>query len=154
MPEVVKLLGYTGPRQKMLANFLAVRALLHEAGVQRGEQWLAGSFVERTAQTRSREPADIDLVTVFGEHEDDVYNGIVERIPQFQSPQAMKRRYDLDAYYFQLPSGGSADLGDLLFWSAFLSHTTQNVWKGYVRVELDPNWALDAEAVRLLNSPS
>ena len=152
LPEVVELLGYTGARRGLLRRLLTVRAELHAAGVRRGEQWLAGSFVERTELTRDREPQDLDLVTLFGQHDPLVYRRLMQRIPQFQDPAAMQERFGLDAYYFRRPDGSDDSLDDLLYWSAFFSHTTQNVWKGYVRVLLNPEEALDAQAVRDLNS--
>lgn len=57
--EVVATLGATQNRQDILRNWLAHRGLLRDAGIQRGFQWLDGSFLEQ------KEPNDLDVVSFF-----------------------------------------------------------------------------------------
>ena len=149
--EVVHLLGYTPTRRKMLRQFFMFRKKLHKCGVQRGVQWLGGSFVEKTEVTRSREPQDIDVVTLFGEHMPMIYNRIISEIPAFTDPAAMKENFALDSYFVKLPTTQSQNLDEITFWSSLFGHSKQNVWKGYICLDLDRRLAQDDNALILLN---
>ena len=150
--EVVETFAVTAARRTILRNVLVVRKVLQACGVINGVQWLGGSFVEQTALTRGRDPNDIDLVTYFGEHAATVYNELLRRLPEFTDPSQMQAKYLIDNYFEQFLRDQTDMLGKVVYWSNLFGHTQQNVRKGYLQVSLDPAWALDAEALTLLNS--
>ena len=63
LPEFVHRFGQSVERRSLMNGLLRYRALLQQAGLGAGFQWINGSFVEDVERIRGRPPADIDVVT-------------------------------------------------------------------------------------------
>ena len=63
LPNFVSRFGHSGKRRELLDGFLRYRALLKQAGLDVGFQWVNGSFVEDVERVRGRPPADVDVVS-------------------------------------------------------------------------------------------
>ncbi|MDR3109778.1 MAG: hypothetical protein LBU65_08835, partial [Planctomycetaceae bacterium] len=70
-PYVISLMDFalrfatTIERIKIFKGFMQYRKDLHSIGIVSGFQWLDGSFLENTEQTKNRSPKDIDVTTFF-----------------------------------------------------------------------------------------
>lgn len=150
LTDFVQRFGSTARRRQILAGFLGYRAVLHNAGLVRGFQWVNGSFVANTSQTDNREPNDIDVVTFYhlpdGSTQESLY---AEFHPVFDDG-AVLERYSTDASTICLDSGNMFYLlKTAAFWHAIWSHTAQGHRKGYVALSLSND--MDATAGSILD---
>lgn len=141
MLEVVERFCSNPDRVSILNGLLTYRGQLYGLGIQDGFQWLDGSFMEDIETRSGRSPNDIDVVTFF-------------RLPQgqtqqslFEDPQARalfdiantKPTYRVDAYPLILGDRMEEwHVHQISYWYSMWSHTRDQHWKGFVRVDLDP----------------
>jgi len=138
-------------RLRILDGLLRYRSSLHELGLTKGFQWLDGSFMEEIEVTEERTPNDIDLVTFF--HLPDGLPSqaeLLNLVPAwFNSGE--KVHFYVDAYYCQLGEPMSRfEVEQVSYWYSLWSHRRDELWKGFLQIDLDP--ALDAEAKANLNA--
>ena len=127
----------------MLDGFLRYRAALHTAGLVQGFQWLDGSFLEHVELLESRPPNDIDVVTFYklpvGKTQLDLQVQAVDIFPNSRaSQQAMKANYRVDAYTVHLGMVSERLIEQGTYWYSMWSHRRNQIWKGYVQVDLAP----------------
>lgn len=134
--DVVARFATSPARCAILDGYLRHRAALHALGYRVGFQWLDGSFMEDVETREARTPNDIDVVTfldapgagVPGPGDDDALDHA-----------ASKRRFKVDSYLIELDQTPPRELA---FWSAYWysvwAHRRNQVWKGFLQVDLAP----------------
>jgi hypothetical protein len=130
----------TSPNRKtILDGFLRFRAALHAAGFVQGFQWLDGSFLEDIELIEGRGPHDLDVVTFYHLAPGQTQTNVLAASPALFQSQATKRTYMVDAYFVQLNQSMSEPLvRDSIYWYSLWSHRKNEVWKGYLQVDLAP----------------
>ncbi len=129
---------------------LEFRADLHALDLVDGFQWIDGSFLEDIETVERREPRDIDLVTFFRLPEGRSQTSLEEASAELFDPQAVGRRYEMDAYFVQLSEAEPELLVEqCTYWNSLWSHRRNGQWKGYLEVDLAP--AGDPEAMANLD---
>jgi len=150
--EVVERFGSTDNRREILRKWLEHRAALRGIGLDRGFQWLDGSFVE------NKEPKDIDLVSfvyrplaALDETQWRVFmnanSGLLQR-------NRIKRAFNLDAFFLDMD--GDAETLVLMsryFLQLFSHQRSTYLWKGMLQVRMD-DIQDDSAALLLLSSGS
>ena len=93
-----------------------------------------GSFVENIEQSSApRSPEDIDVVTFFYWNENNVF------YRELLDPRITKPNFNVDAYGVEL--GKPLDVATAVqigYWHGMWSHRRNQVWKGFIQVDLDP----------------
>lgn len=144
--------GTTNSRRRLLEGFLAFRASLHSAGVQRGFQWIDGSFVEDPSH-HPREPKDIDVVTFFYLPTDFTQRDFMDRHGDLFKPPLTKERFRVDSYPVVLDTSDlSLLVSHTVYWNRLWSHGRQSQPKGYLQVDLSDSD--DAAAKAVLANPA
>jgi len=126
-------------RCNILDGLLRYREDLHKIGINRGFQWLDGSFMEDIETNENRPPNDIDIVTFF-ELPDGVksQNELLKISPELFNLDGVKGKYFVDAYYLQLDMPMNDDMvKKVSYWYSMWSHRRDQTWKGYVQISLD-----------------
>ena len=136
--EFVERFATSPERVRLIDGYLAYRAALHQAGIQRGFQWVDGSFVEHVEQRHFDPgmPNDIDVVTFFFPPEEHA----IDYVALF-TPELTKDTFSVDAYGFQLGVALTPARAELIgYWHGMWSHRRVDLrWKGFVRIDLNPN---------------
>ncbi|QXQ21657.1 hypothetical protein I7845_17240 [Pseudomonas tolaasii] len=111
-------------------------------GMVDGFQWLDGSFTENIELIERRAPRDIDVVT-FTFEGDDFYDDLVpDDLRLLGGTKAdkdyVKQQFKVDFYVQSL-----CDTPDVLvemtsYWYSMWAHRRSKQWKGFLRVDLDP----------------
>ena len=150
--EFAQRFSYSAERLTLLAGFLEYRAELRKNGIVNGMQWVDGSFLEKTEESDSRPPGDIDIVTVA--HRPDFATGteewkkyLMDRSELFRT-QFTKPRYHCDAYFVDLDIQPELLIRNASYWYGLFSHRRITfLWKGIVEIPLVSD---DEEAVKAL----
>jgi hypothetical protein len=147
--------GTSADRCRILTGFLEYRRRLHLAGLDKGFQWLDGSFLEQIERLEGRSPNDIDIVTFFvmpagvtqlqlaAAHPDLFPRTATERI-------AFKRAFLVDPYLVNLDSPPERLIRSSVYWYSMWSHRRDLSWKGFLQVDL--GGSEDASAAAFLAS--
>ena len=143
LTDVVLRFGLSAERRKILDGFLRYRAALHTAGLVQGFQWLDGSFLEHVELLESRPPNDIDVVTFYKLPVGKTQLGLQVQAPDIfpnsrASKQTMKANYHVDAYAVHLGMVSERLIEQGTYWYSMWSHRRNQIWKGYVQVDLAP----------------
>lgn len=146
--------GTTPDRLRILDGFLKFRAAIHTAGVIEGFQWIDGSFSEDVERIALRAPNDIDVVTFFVEPAGIAQAALVSLHPlafgfDYATRQSRKETLFVDAVGVSLTSPALSLVERSCYWYGLWSHRRNDLWKGYVEVDLDPGQ--DALARQLLD---
>lgn len=147
--EVVTTLATSAARKTILKGWLKHRAALRVIGLDRGFQWLDGSFVE------DKKPQDLDIVSFFYRPPGIQDGSMVARLMQanirlFARPQ-VKATYSLDFFPVDLNGTPEALVSLTRYWLGLFSHRRQDsLWKGMLQVRLEDE-ADDAAALALLD---
>jgi len=144
LTDFVLRFGQTSPRRKVLAGLLKYRAALHAAGLISGFQCLDGSFLENVEILESRAPNDIDVVTFFdlpaGKSQADLQQQFPELFPATRAVHLqLKESYSVDAYVEHLGKAPSRLVRQSSYWYSMWSHRRNQVWKGFVQIDLAPS---------------
>lgn len=137
--DVVKRYATSEERVRILAGLLEFRAALRSVGIVDGFQWLDGSFVEHVEETRSRAPADVDVVTFAHRPtaSPDEWKRLVKNRPDLFQPSETKKRYCCDAYFVDLDKKPFFVVDDTRYWFGLFSHQrVTSLWKGMLSVPL------------------
>lgn len=142
-PYTVSLIDFvdqfsTSPeRRNVLQGFLRYRAALHATGLINGFQWLNGSFLEDVEALEGRAPRDLDVVTFIHTPVD---LELTDEVAQLFDQAVAKERFKVDAYVVELDA---LPPRELTFWSTYWyslwSHRRNQLWKGFVQIELAPD---------------
>ena len=151
-PYVVSLTDYvlrfsdTAERRVVLDGLLRYRAALHAAGIVQGFQWLDGSFLEHVELTEGRAPNDIDVVSFYRLP----VSATQVQLGALSNPANAKATFRVDAYLVHLGMPPERLTRQGAYWYSVWSHRRNQVWMGFVEVDLAP--AEDALAAATLVS--
>ena len=157
-PYTVSLIDFvdqfsTSPeRRTVLDGFLRYRAALHGAGLTQGFQWLNGSFLEDVETLEGRAPRDLDVVTFYrlpaGQLQQDVQLLAPHLFPINRTAQEqLKANFHVDAYLVHLGMIPERLVERSTYWYSLWSHRRNQLWKGYVQINLAPTEDAAAWAV-------
>lgn len=141
VPLIDVVLRYaTSPeRHRILDGFLQFREALNAMGLRQGFQWLDGSFLENIELIENRPPRDIDLVTFYHLPQGVTQRDLLNQNRVLFDPTQTKTQYHVDAYFVQLNAPQPEPLvRSTAYWYSVWSHRRDNLWKGYLQVDLNP----------------
>ena len=150
--DLVVRFGTTEIRRCLLSGLLEYRGDLHNAGIERGFQWIDGSFVQNVEDAESRGPKDIDIVTFLHLPERHTEVTLAASYPQLFNRKRLRETYGIDAYFAVLnPDDLEGVVARAVYWSSLWSRTRGGSWKGYLQVEIaaDEDAAAKSELERL-----
>lgn len=161
MPELARAFGTTAPRQQLLRNLIAYRALLTHEGYIGGIQFIDGSFMEDVETFASRAPSDIDVFSVLNiptKYHTAPATWPIAGLPFWQTEvidrHRNKQRFGLDTYaviFEDLHAQPMVLIRDIIYWYSLFSHQRGTfAWKGFAGITLDP--AGDQAALSALGS--
>jgi len=135
--------GQTPERREVLDGFLRYRAELHAVGLTQGLQWLNGSFLEDVESLETRPPNDIDVVTYYrlpaGRSQLDLLRQRRDLFPIDRATHLqLKSDYKVDAYLVNLAAVPERLMERSTYWYSLMSHRRNQLWKGYVQIDLAP----------------
>jgi hypothetical protein len=134
--EVVTTLGTTDGRKTILRGWLKHRAALRNIGVQKGFQWLDGSFVE------DKDPQDLDVVLFFHRPPaatdlNQLVALIYQNIGLFERNQ-VKAAFRLDFFAVDLGSPLESIVNLTRYYFGLFSHRrVDEIWKGMLQVRIE-----------------
>lgn len=150
LAEVVGHFGTSADRLSILRGLLSYRQQLYAFGIVEGFQWLDGSFMEEIEVIDARSPNDIDVVTYFKMPPDETQETLLEKAVHLFDSEQTKPAFSVDAYAMILAEPMEEwHVQQVAYWYSMWSHTRNQNWKGFLRVNLDP--ADDAVALQLLD---
>ena len=137
LADMVLRFGYTSARRELLTRFLDFRASLHAIGLTEGIQWVNGSFVENSHQTKGREPNDIDIVTFWRMPSGYTQETLYRAFPDLFDRRMNRRKYRMDTLFVELNINNLHYLiRQIAYWNSLWSHTRGGQWKGYLEINL------------------
>jgi len=135
--QIANRLAQTPERKAILQGFLLFRDDLRKLGIERGFQWLDGSYLEKVEDIESRPPRDIDVVTFFYLPEKESQDSLIVKYPNLFDPENSKKTYSVDAYFHILGKPiEEYDVRQIAYWYSMWSHRRDKAWKGFIQVEL------------------
>ncbi|NWA24206.1 hypothetical protein HX870_03420 [Pseudomonas gingeri] len=142
LPLLVQHFATSFDRCAILEGYLSHRAELHRMGMASGFQWLDGSFTENIELIDRRPPRDIDVVT-FTSEGDDFYDDLtpddIRLLGATRADKAyVKQQFKVDFYVQSLCDAPEILVGMTSYWYSMWSHRRSKQWKGFLRVDLDP----------------
>ena len=131
-------MGNTPERRVLLQGLLSFRSDLRAIGIVSGFQWVNGSFAENIEMRDRRAPGDIDVVTFYHIPNGYTQSTIQARHPSLFSNRDIKSRHHVDAFFVALNDTSPEYIVNMsAYWYSMWSHTYDNVWKGFVQIDLD-----------------
>ncbi|MBL8113144.1 MAG: hypothetical protein JNK60_09685 [Acidobacteria bacterium] len=155
-PYVVSLTDYvlrfggTAARRTVLDGFLRYRGDLHRIGLVQGFQWVDGSFLEDVESIERRAPNDVDVVTFYRLPPGLSQTQLSSLAGSVLDHDSVKVTYRVDAYPVNLGMHAERLARVSAYWYSVWSHRRNQLWKGFVEVDLAP--AEDATAAATLAS--
>lgn len=148
LTDFVLRFGTSDERCVVLTGFLKYRDELVKLGVTRGFQWVDGSFLEEVEVLEKRPPNDVDVVTFYhlptGKNQAD----LLAANPDLFDPAKVKNNFRADAYTQEMGASPEALIASTAYWYSVWSHRRNQLWKGFVEIDLNPT--MDAAASALL----
>lgn len=141
-PYVVSLIdcvlrfSTTPERRSVLDGLLRYRAALHRSGVVRGFQWLDGSFLEHIEQTEGRSPNDVDVVTFYHLPDGVSQTQLAATLSHQLAGVSVKDQLRVDSYLVHLGMDAARLTRQSAYWYSVWSHRRNQLWKGFVQVDL------------------
>jgi hypothetical protein len=142
--------GDTTERRTVLDGLLRYRAALHDVGLVVGFQWLDGSFLEHVERVEGRPPNDVDVVTFYRLPAGRTQHDLMSAQPMLFDHDAVKTSYRVDGYLEHLGMDAERLARRSAYWYSVWSHRRNQLWKGFVQIDLAPGE--DAAAVATLGS--
>jgi hypothetical protein len=133
---------------EILDGLLHYRADMHDAGLTQGFQWLDGSFLEHVEVLESRAPNDIDVVTFYRLPDNKSQRDLLSQFPHLfdaSAHQKIKNDYRVDSYLVHLGMTAERLIAQGNYWYSMWSHRRNQIWKGYVQIDLDHTEDADAK---------
>ena len=135
--ELVDRFATSPIRSEILQGFFNYRADLNSLGIERGFQWINGSFVENVEEDEDREsqsPGDIDVVTFF--YPPNTHNSAYSHM---FDPRRAKPTYRVDAYGIELATPLTPELVRLIsYWHSMWSYRrNDHLPKGFLWMDLE-----------------
>lgn len=152
LESLIDRFGVTDHRLGLLNKLLDYREALHNAGLIEGFQWINGSFVQDIERQDSRPPNDIDIVTHFYLPPGETQKTLVQKNFAIIDNACVKQKYGVDVYFNPLGAvANESFVRRVSYWYSMWSHRREdNVWKGFVEINLSPYE--DGNARALLSS--
>ena len=143
LSEFALRFGQSAERRVVLDGLLRYRTALHDAGLIQGFQWLDGSFLENIEALEARPPNDIDVVTFYdlpvGKSQMDLMLHAGDIFPTTRDGKLrLKSAFHVDAYLEHLGKPPSYLIKKSAYWYSMWSHRRNQVWKGFVQIDLAP----------------
>ena len=149
LADLVRNLGISPPRLRILRGFLEYRRALHTLGIVEGIQWVNGSFVEDVETRRGQvAPNDIDVVTFAILPAGMTLSNLLQLTPRITNPLHTKNDFLVDGYIEPISELTPNQLINVVaYWYGLWSHTKRDVpnalttspdfeWKGFLQVSL------------------
>jgi hypothetical protein len=146
--DFVLRFGTSSARIEILDGLLHYRADMHDAGLTQGFQWLDGSFLEHVEVLESRAPNDIDVVTFYRLPDNKSQRDLLSQFPHLfdaSAHQKIKNDYRVDSYLVHLGMTAERLIAQGNYWYSMWSHRRNQIWKGYVQIDLDHTEDADAK---------
>ncbi len=134
--EVAERFGGTNRRNEILIKWLEHREALRGIGLDRGFQWLDGSFLE------DKEPKDLDLVSFVyrpaAAQDDQLWQAFLKANSDVLQRNKVKRAFNLDVFFLDM----NGDIENLVLMSRYFlqlfSHQRGTyLWKGMLQVRME-----------------
>lgn len=138
LTDYVLRFGVTPERQAILDGLFRYRAALHEVGFLSGFQWLDGSFLEQVEQTEGRPPNDIDVVTFFRLPPGISQEALAIKAGALLDGDKVRSAFHVDGYFVHLGMDAERLTWQSAYWYGVWSHRRNQLWKGFVQVDLAP----------------
>jgi hypothetical protein len=151
-PYVVSLTDYvlrfsdTAERRTVLDGFLRYRSALHAAGVLQGFQWLDGSFLEHVELIEGRAPNDVDVVTFYRLPAGLSQAQLAAKAGALFEHDSVKMEFRVDGYLVHLGMDAERLTHQSAYWYSVWSHRRNQLWKGFVQLDLAPGEDIVATA--------
>lgn len=154
LSDVILRFASSDARWTVLNGLLRFRSELHRVGLHRGCQWLNGSFVEDVEAMEGRPPEDIDVVTLYHLPHGTSQSALRSASPLLFDHDHVKANHHVDAYFVQINERAPDHLIDeVIYWYSVWSHRRNDVWKGFLQVDLAPDDDQAAMSLLALNAP-
>lgn len=143
-PYAVSLTDYvlrfsdTPERRAVLDGYLRYRAALHAADVVQGFQWLDGSFLEHVELIEARAPNDTDVVSFYHLPPGTSQRQLATKLGPLVDHVSVKANYRVDGYLVHLGMAPERLTQQSAYWYSVWSHRRNQVWKGFVQIDLEP----------------
>jgi hypothetical protein len=115
-----------------------------------GFQWLDGSFLEHVEVTEGRAPNDVDLVTFYRLPVGLSQLQLAATAGAVLDRDSAKAAFRVDGYLVHLGMPAERLARQTAYWYSVWSHRRNQLWKGFVQVDLAP--AEDSAAAATLAS--
>ena len=149
--EFCKHFATSSVRIEILRGFVKFRLDCIEHNIV-GKQWVDGSFVESIENSESRDPHDIDVVTLYVVKDKLEEELIMSSFPEFVYFYKSKSKYNVDHYPVLVNEDPYRTVELTKYWSSLFSHNRRGVWKGMVEIPLYNTVDKDKEALDYINS--
>lgn len=146
LTDCVLRFGTTAERRAVLGGLLRYRAELHALGLVSGFQWLDGSFLEHVEVTERRPPNDIDVVTFYRLPAGLTQSALAAKAGAALDNAASKVLFSVDGYFAHLGVEPERLARLSAYWYSVWSHRRNQLWKGFVQVDLAPSQDAAASA--------
>lgn len=150
--EVCKHFCTSPARINILRGYVQFRLDTISHGIFDGIQWIDGSFVENIEVSDSRDPHDIDIVSMLAINDPSEELRIVRTYPEFASPILSKKKYFVDHYPVVVNRSPLSTLQDVKYWIQLFGHNRKGVWKGMLELPMYRDTTIDTQAMNFLNS--
>jgi hypothetical protein len=150
LSDYVLRFGGTSERRTVIHGFLRYPAALHAVGLVSGFQWIDGSFLEHVEVIEARAPNDVDVVTFYRLPGGASQEQVALRAGALFDHGAVKDAFHVDGYLAHLGMDPERLTRQSAYWYSVWSHRRNQLWKGFVQVDLAP--AEDATATATLKS--
>ena len=150
LEDFVTRFGSSSERRVIIGNLLDYRSRLHKVGIEKGFQWIDGSFVEHIERRKNRAPGDMDVVTFLHPPEGMSEAELAEQAPDlFLQHKQIKENLFLDTQFIFLDETPENIIAQVTYWYGLLSHQRETeLWKGFVALDL--NSTKDSSALKVL----
>jgi hypothetical protein len=147
LEDIVDRFGTSNERTQILNGFMRFREELFLVGLQKGFQWLDGSFMENSEFLAGRPPNDIDVVTFYWLPTGATQATVLASKPELFDARQTKTDYSVDGYFVELStSAPETVVKEAAYWYGVWSHRRNDKWKGYLQVDLDQSETVLAKA--------
>jgi hypothetical protein len=137
MLEMMNKLVAPKERMEIMQGFLKYRKELYKAGIINGFQWIDGSFAEDIETLMGRTPNDIDIVTFYYLPDGITQKALFDKEPSLFNHDYVKNMFRVDNYPVQLGDVCDDTIVDqIVYWYSLWSHTRNNAWKGFLKIDL------------------
>jgi hypothetical protein len=146
LTDFVEEFSSSPERIAILNGFLDYRKALHALGITSGFQWIDGSFLENIEVIETRPPKDVDVVTYFYLPPGDTQASLDTKAGNLFDHDHVKATYKVDSYTSILGKQVDAiQVRKISYWYSMWSHRRDSLWKGFIQVDLDPQYDGDAK---------